>query len=125
MKLKEPKEEAFPVLSQDMLFGFKLLSGLKHSKSLLDAPMLKEIYEEAMQEGMIKGQLEAIRNNLIEFLLARFEVPYKTGKQIEGIIKSIDSISVLQKLIGDLARSGTLEDFVKVLDKLEVEALKM
>jgi len=145
-KLSEPKENALnniikeikrikdPIISKDMLFSFKVLSGLKHSRDLLDAlirkeeimesAILKEIYEEALQEelkkGLELGRLETLQSNIMGVLISRFEVPYKTEKQLEEKIKSIKSIPVLQKLHIDAVKAQSFEDFLKLLEKLEV-----
>jgi len=136
--IKELKSIKDPILSKDMLFSFKVLSSLKHSKDLLDAlirkeeimesTILKEIYEEALvkerqegqKEGLELGRLENLQDNIMGVLLARFEVPYKSEKQLEDTIKAIKSIPVLQKLIIDAVKTQSFEDFLKILDKLEL-----
>jgi len=141
-KLTEPKEAALnniitelksikdPILSKDLLFSFKILSEIMHPNELLDAlikkeeimesTIAKEIYQDGMQEGLIKGKLETLQDNIMNFLLARFEVPLKSGKQLEEKIKAINSTPILQKLIIDAAKAQSFEDFLKILEKLEV-----
>ncbi|MFQ6119672.1 MAG: hypothetical protein ACE5KE_07280 [Methanosarcinales archaeon] len=80
----------------------------------------KEIYQDGVQEGLIKGKLENLQDNIMNFLLARFEVPLKSGKKLEETIKAINSIPILQKLVIDAAKAQSFEDFLKVLDKLEL-----
>jgi len=58
----------------------------------MESTIAKEIYQEGMQEGLIKGRLETLQDNIMVVLLARFDVPYKSEKPLERIIKSIDSI---------------------------------
>ena len=141
-KLTEPTDKVFreiiseiknienTVIAHDTLYCFKLLSEIMHPKELLDAlirkedimesTIAKEIYQDGLEEGLIKGKLETLQDNIMGVLLARFEVPYKTEKQLEENIKAINSIHVLQKLHIDAVKAQSFEDFLKVLDKLEL-----
>ncbi|MFQ6073404.1 MAG: hypothetical protein ACE5KT_12005, partial [Methanosarcinales archaeon] len=141
-KLTEPTEEIFReiiseiksieniIIAHDTLYCFKILSEIMHPKELLDAlikkedimesTIAKEIYQDGMQEGLIKGKLENLQDNIMGVLLARFDVPLKSGKQLEEKIKAINSIPILQKLHIDAVKAQSFEDFLKVLDKLEL-----
>ncbi|MFQ6073407.1 MAG: hypothetical protein ACE5KT_12020, partial [Methanosarcinales archaeon] len=65
----------------------------------------KEIYQDGVQEGLIKGKLENLQDNIMGVLLARFDVPLKSGKQLEEKIKAINSIPILQKLHIDAVKA--------------------
>ncbi|MFQ6063293.1 MAG: Rpn family recombination-promoting nuclease/putative transposase, partial [Methanosarcinales archaeon] len=56
-------------------------------EDIMESTIAKEIYQDGMQEGEKKGlelgRLETLQNDIMNFLLARFEVPLKSGKQLE------------------------------------------
>jgi len=117
-------------LSLDMLFSFQLLSSLVHSRDLLEtlirreefmeSPLYREIYQEGVQEGFVKGRLEMAQEDIIEVLHGKFNLSYTAIKQLEGQIKAINNFSTLRKLVVDAAQTQKFSDFVDLLNELEV-----
>lgn len=125
-------------LSLDMLFGFQLLSTLAHSRDLLDAlirreeimesPLYREIYQEGMQEGFVKGivegkeegSLETAQADIIEILLAKFNLSYAVISKLEKQIEAVNNLSTLRGLLVDAAKSENFSHFVDLLNELEM-----
>jgi len=158
-KLKEPIEEALrtavrrieqevPDKAQraDMLFGFKTLAALVHPRELLEAiirkeaimesPVLKEIWEEALAEGLTKGMVKGIaegrlkglvegelkgqREAVLNILVARFAPPYPVAKELELRLRAVDSLPILQRLVVEAVQAENLESFQALLDEMDI-----
>ncbi|MFQ6071330.1 MAG: Rpn family recombination-promoting nuclease/putative transposase [Methanosarcinales archaeon] len=131
-KLPEPKENALieiikeiksikdPILYKDILFSFKVLSGLEINKELLDAlirredimesPVLKEIWLEAKKEGKIEGKkegkLEGLSKSVLSVLRARFN---RIPRRVTTKIKKIREYTKLEHLLKLAAISKNLD----------------
>ncbi len=126
-----------PDLRADALFGFKTLSALIHPKELLDrlvrketlmeSPVLQEIYQEALVEGRVEGrvegQIEGRRSTLLDVLLTRFGLSHRAVRRLERRIGQIESLAVLQRLTVEALRVETVDEFEQVLDRLGVETV--
>lgn len=86
----------------------------------MESPLYREIYQEGVQEGLVKGRLEMAQAYIIEFLHTKFDLSYAAIKQLEEQIKPINNLPTLHKLIVEAAKAQNFSDFVDMLNGLEV-----
>jgi len=149
MQLREPVQEALaeavqaieqqvtdPAWRADLLFGFKTLTGLVHRRELLEklirkeaimeSPLVKEIWEEARAEGRAEGwaegRAEGRREDILNIIVTRFDPPYAVTRELEIRLRTVDSLPVLQRLVVEASQTESLEVFLNLLERMEIEA---
>ena len=82
--------------------------------------MGRTIAQALIEEGEQRGQVKSTQSSTLDVLTTRFSVPSPTLTDLKERVQRIENLSVLQKLHIDAVKAGSLDDFVKRLDELQV-----
>ncbi len=91
-----------------------LLQQGEQGKKLMNT-ITQEIFQEGMQQGMQQGMEEAMRQNIVELLQIRLQVPETTFQEQ---LKQIDNLDDLRLLVRRAATVDNVEQFAQALSAL-------
>ena len=72
------------------------------------------------QRAIEKGQVKSTQSNTLDVLTIRFPALHPTLTDLKERVQRIENLSVLRQLHIDAVKAGSLEDFVRRLDELQV-----
>lgn len=82
--------------------------------------LIEEGEQRGIERGMERGQVKNAQSNTLDVLTIRFPALHPTLTDLKERVQRIENLSVLRQLHIDAVKAGSLEDFVRRLDELQV-----